>query len=413
MKKPVSSAIAALATVAVSLTCGCKKDSAASAPSSATTMEDIGKVPYLASIAVPAAEAARQGVTLHDGAKTAPGYQLFVDQASGAAQLMTLDGEIVREWKNEAMPFKQALLAPNGDLLAIGGPGLVRMHTDGTVAWTLKGAFHNDIAVFRQAFLTLRSEMRTVKDKSGALTVRDDIVTRVSGDGKIVEEFSLFDALKDKIPQGAWERLRKAQAHPGEELAAAQDLIHANSVGVVHYDWGKRAKAGDLMVSMREIDTIATFSASTHELKWSWGAGVLDGQHHPEQLQNGRLLVFDNGAHRGTSRVIELARDSEKIMFEFTGAPEHKLYSKYRGAAQSLPNGNIQITEADAGRVIEIAPSGEVVWEYFAPIVDGQRHLMERMERIQPAALESMGLLPRAVAETDTEAEAKTKKAVD
>ena len=34
---------------------------------------------------------------------------------------------------------------------------------------------------------------------------------------------------------------------------------------------------------------------------------------------------------------------------------------------QRLPNGNTQIAEATSGRIFEVTPEGEIVWEYVDP----------------------------------------------
>jgi hypothetical protein len=37
------------------------------------------------------------------------------------------------------------------------------------------------------------------------------------------------------------------------------------------------------------------------------------------------------------------------------------------GAAERLPNGNTHITESATGRLFEVTPGGDVVWEYVIP----------------------------------------------
>lgn len=44
-----------------------------------------------------------------------------------------------------------------------------------------------------------------------------------------------------------------------------------------------------------------------------------------------------------------------------------KFYSSYISAAQRLPNGNTLITEGSDGRLIEVTPDHEIVWEYINP----------------------------------------------
>ena len=62
-----------------------------------------------------------------------------------------------------------------------------------------------------------------------------------------------------------------------------------------------------------------------------------------------------------------------------------------RGAAQRLPNGNTLITESERGRVFEVTPQKEIVWEFWNPeIVKGARKRIYRLTRLAPAAVETL-----------------------
>jgi hypothetical protein len=41
------------------------------------------------------------------------------------------------------------------------------------------------------------------------------------------------------------------------------------------------------------------------------------------------------------------------------------LYTKSQGMWQQLPNGNMLLAEAKAGRILEVAPDGRTVWEWI------------------------------------------------
>jgi hypothetical protein len=45
------------------------------------------------------------------------------------------------------------------------------------------------------------------------------------------------------------------------------------------------------------------------------------------------------------------------------------IYSAFVSSAQRLPNGNTLITEGNGGRIIEVTPKQEIVWEYISPYV--------------------------------------------
>lgn len=48
-------------------------------------------------------------------------------------------------------------------------------------------------------------------------------------------------------------------------------------------------------------------------------------------------------------------------------ADGYRFFSHYVSSAQRLANGNTLITEGADARLFEIAPSGDIVWEYVSP----------------------------------------------
>ena len=111
---------------------------------------------------------------------------------------------------------------------------------------------------------------------------------------------------------------------------------------------------------------------TTGNILWKLGKEVLAQQHFPHELPNGNLLIFDNGAHRqhtalNYSRVIEVDRQTQNIVWEYTDNPPQNFFSPYISGAQRLPNGNTLITEGSFGRLFEVTSDGEVVWEYVNP----------------------------------------------
>jgi hypothetical protein len=50
----------------------------------------------------------------------------------------------------------------------------------------------------------------------------------------------------------------------------------------------------------------------------------------------------------------------------------HTLDSHHGSAVQRLPNGNTMVQLARVGRLLEIIPKGEVVWEYVNPVTNSE-----------------------------------------
>jgi hypothetical protein len=162
------------------------------------------------------------------------------------------------------------------------------------------------------------------------------------------------------------------------------DWAHANTIEVLPpTPLGKkdpRFKAGNLLFSLRHMDIIGTVDPDKDEIVWCYGPGVLDGQHQPTMLENGNILVFDNGTFRGHSIVREIDPLSGEIVWEYENGKA--FFSPFRSGNQRLPNGNTLICECDAGHLFEVTPGKEIVWDFWSPFVgQGPHHLGKRIHR--------------------------------
>ena len=109
------------------------------------------------------------------------------------------------------------------------------------------------------------------------------------------------------------------------------------------------------------------------EVLWEWGAHTLSHQHDARLLDNGNILIFDNGIHRkrtpSFARVIEVDPKTEKVVWQYTDKTILAFQSFMAGSAQRLQNGNTFITEAATGRLFQVTPEGETVWEWVNPVL--------------------------------------------
>jgi hypothetical protein len=122
---------------------------------------------------------------------------------------------------------------------------------------------------------------------------------------------------------------------------------------------------------------------------WSWGSGVLSAPHDATLLDNGNILIFDNGVGRNWSRVVEVDPIARQVVWEYHAAEKEDFYSVTRGAAQRLANGNTLITESGRGRLFEVTPEGDIVWEYLNPkrSEDGLPLVVVRARRVSAEGL--------------------------
>ena len=108
-------------------------------------------------------------------------------------------------------------------------------------------------------------------------------------------------------------------------------------------------------------------------------------------LDNGNIVLYDNGYSRGYTRVLEIDPVTHDIVWEYQGSPPESFFSATLGSVQRLPNGNTLIAESVRGRLIEVTPDREIVWEYWNPSwQDGYREVIKRVERLPAAYVDPM-----------------------
>jgi hypothetical protein len=136
-------------------------------------------------------------------------------------------------------------------------------------------------------------------------------------------------------------------------------------------------EAGDLMISMRELNLIVVVDPDDWSLKWH-SIGPWRRQHDPEFQPDGRIGVFNNNVYgiayddyqwtradwpRDTNILaIDPATGVTEVIYG--QRPGQEMLSIIRGKHQLLPDGGRMITEFDAGRAIEIDGDGNTVWEF-------------------------------------------------
>jgi len=322
----------------------------------------------------------RTGLTALDEDRVCPGYCLYAPiYGPGDVYLLDANGEAVHQWRLAYPPGLYGYLLPNGNLFYMGkvrddtwerfpswnrfkGGVLQEVDWDGSVVWE-----HRDRDQHHDARRT---------SLGGAIylsieRVPKDVAARVQGgvpgsenDGMWADAIVEVDAGGNRV----WEW------HAFEHLDVDTDIItfndsrdewsHANTVVPLPGD--------RVMISCRNISLVGIIEKKTGEFLWRLGADVLAQQHDPSLLPNGNILIFDNGAHRRDealpfSRVIEVEPQTNRIVWEYRDAPAYNFFSPYISGARRLPNGNTLITEGNFGRMFQVTPQKDVVWEYVNP----------------------------------------------
>jgi arylsulfotransferase ASST len=243
----------------------------------------------------------------------------------------------------------------------------------------------------------------------------DDVIVEVDWEGNIIwewicsehfDEFNFSEEAKNTLYRNPNMRMEV-----GEGVA---DWMHINSMSTLGpnkwFDNGdERFHPDNIIWDGRVTNILAITDKVTGKIVWQIGPdyntskalrkmGWIIGQHHAHMIPRGlpgegNILVFDNGgwagygapnpgsptglnnAQRDSSRILEFDPVTLEVVWKYTPveagfmplADNYKFYSGYISGAQRLPNGNTLITEGADGRLFEVTPEYELVWEYVSP----------------------------------------------
>jgi hypothetical protein len=242
----------------------------------------------------------------------------------------------------------------------------------------------------------------------------DDIIYIIDEQGKVIWEWLASDHIEE-MGFSIQER-NTMYRYPNYVMARTAgvvggDWIHLNSASWVGpnkwYDQGdQRFHPDNIIYDGRQTNTTGIIDHKTGKIVWHLGPdfestkelreiGCTVGLHHahiiPKGLPGeGNILIFDNGgmagygapnpmapygmnnARRDYSRIVEIDPVAMKIVWDYDANKGGyrdlcKFFSDYVSSAQRLPNGNTLICEGSVGRLFEVTPKGETVWEYISP----------------------------------------------
>ena len=303
------------------------------------------------------------------------GYTLITTTRGNCySNLIDMEGRVCHRWHSpEGINYSYML--PNGHLLLRTGPptggasagmgasaaGVLELDWDSNVVWECRlPMLHHDYERLPNgstlvltwepipAELTARvpGGFRTDDDPEQML---GDVVQEVTPDGSIVYRWA------------SWEHLDVADTIICP-LEGRREHTHQNALSATD--------TGDLLVSYRQTSTVGIVDKASGDFRWKWGPGEISHQHNPTYLDNGHVLLFDNGPHRrgvSHSRVVEVDPETSEIAWQYLGDPPISFYSYHISGAERLPNGNTLVCEGAPGRVFEVNPNGEISWEYVNP----------------------------------------------
>jgi hypothetical protein len=304
------------------------------------------------------------------------GLNLFSSRFRASAVLMDMEGRVLHRWatSDNDLSWMHVQMQPNGDLFVIAKDAyLAKLDWNSHVIWKRKLRVHHDLALGRRGgVFALTRRIHRYSIDGVEVPILDDHIALLARDGRPIRRTALFPLLRFAVPAKrlAYIREQTVNGAPLPEIVGLErpgDITHTNSIQILPRGIRHVAPAGSILLSVREINRIVILDAAARQVLWEWGTGWLQGQHHATLLDNGNILVFDNGVYRKKSRVLELNPVRKRVVWSYS---DEDLFTEYRGAAQRLPNGNTLITESDSGHVIEVTRDKKTVWEFWNPDVN-------------------------------------------
>lgn len=353
-----------------------------------------------------------EGVIQHETGHAYAGYTLFSASDSPAAYLVDMQGQRLHEWRlpfsavwskpphidmpvpDSYVVFRRTHVFPNGDLLAIyEAPGhwpyaygLVKLDKYSNLIWAHADFVNHDLEVAADGRIyTLLHRVRT-RSEPGLEGLRapvaiDDQLLVLTPDGRELERISIIDAFA-------------ASAYaPLLNETGDKDVLHTNSLQLVTREIARSfpfAEPGQVLLSHNFRGALSLIDPETKRIVWARRVSYKN-QHSARFLPDGTIGMFqnaDNFAVGGGSRVVMLDPTSGAERWVFAGSKEFRFYSDNRGSVQPLPNGNVLVTESNAGRIFEVTRSRDVVWEFrIGHTMHGKTPAVFDALRIDPATL--------------------------
>jgi hypothetical protein len=305
--------------------------------------------------------------------------------------------------RDDMVCFFACHLYPNGELLVVlhgvqqdaVGYGLVKLDRNSNVVWKYAANTHHDVDVGPDG--TIYAIEHTVLDRLPerlefipAPCLTDSLVT-LTPDGRVKgKPLPLLEAFRDSPYATLLRALepddgaRRPDTRFGDRTVRT-DALHTNTVRVLTPELAPKFpmfKAGQVLISLRELDTIAVVDLERRGVVWA-ATGPWDAQHDPQFLDGGNILVFDNlGLPSPRSRVLEYDPRTQAFPWSYSGENGGGFFTRERGMSQRRPNGNTLIVDSEGGKLLEVTRAKEVAWTCAFPsrfVCSGRRYAPEQV----------------------------------
>jgi hypothetical protein len=332
-------------------------------------------------------------VYLDDGA--ANGYRLiygvldFEENMHGAI-LLDANGEYVHSWQvteshldwktsSELNKFPHGFLVrPNGSIIFgfSRSSSLQQFDACSKPVWSTRGRYHHALSQQSDDVIWAMRDHQEIKSD-----YMNSVIKMEAHTGKVLKEFSMGQIMAANAELSIFDVQDVLKSN-----ALFADAFHPNDVEPLPEAMASAYpgfSAGDLLISLRSNSLVFVVDPETLKVKW-WRFGPWIGQHDPDWQPDGRITIYNNNQPRKglftkngnyiKKKTFLYERDYSNIVsidpstFSTEVVIDGKVvdfFSGTRGKHQVLPNGNVLITSTNQGRVLEVSPQNEIVFEFI------------------------------------------------
>lgn len=294
-------------------------------------------------------------------------------------KLIANDGKLINQWeidnlltqfiegeegfnKNNAgrIHVSGIILRSNGDiLLNVVGNGIFCLKWSGKIKWAKDYKTHHSLhcdkygniwtCLYDNNDFALKNSL-FFNDKA-----MDDFILELDSLGNFMKKWSVTSLLlKNK-----YDGIINQNQHE-------EDRYHINDVET--YDLSSKGffNKNDVMISLRNLNTIFVFDQTTDSIKWM-STGRFHRQHDPDFIDSKNIILFDNkylnySTETIYSRIVKINANENSIHNLYGGEEKQGFFTSTLGKQELTKNGNILFTSSHEGKIFKVSPKGEILW---------------------------------------------------
>lgn len=282
-----------------------------------------------------------------------PDYDAIIDRVPRLKQMLKENPSDLGVNSRELFRTQHPLLLDNGSIVFSSGEGpVVKLSAEGEIIWVLEEHYHHSIEQTREGDLMIPYSAERGKYLDQPIGIFD-------ANGTLKKSYSFIDILVSNGHRGILWGIGTPQ----------KDFIHLNDAEEIHEsdEW---VKAGDIMLSARNISTALLYRPSENRIIWL-KTGPWIAQHDIDYLGDGRFAIFGNDLPEGyvwndaahsNIYVYDMKTDTVSKPYEKV-FKEHRLRTATQGLQRILRNGDAFIELQNSGRLMRISPT-TIRWSY-------------------------------------------------